>query len=438
MSLDGFRPGGALQGDLYVPCSKSIAQRVLVCSALAKGRTHLAPMLLGEDGTSALAAIQAAGAAVTREGEDLLITGSSLAGGLRATGDVDVGESGTMARLMTAALAFNGTSGRKVRVCGSGSIARRRSPALFAALRAAGVEIEFEGEADGWPVRIGPIEPPSDMLLTDPSSSQEVSGLLIALAGHAGTHRLTVHGSIPSSGYVDMTCRVLAALGVRTDLGQESPGTQTFEVRGALRESEERLRIVEPDASAAAVALAAGCLSGGSVRVPGLGPSSWQADKRIVEHLQEFGCTAGADEGALYASGLPVRGVDLDLSATPDLAPVIAALAGAVALSSEGSSVLSGLGTLPGKESSRIEVLASGLSALGLHAVATADSLGISPGNPVTGVVELDPHGDHRMAFAFGLLSLFRDGIRVKDPTCVAKSWPAFWDELERSGARRG
>ena len=96
-----------------------------------------------------------------------------------------------------------------------------------------------------------------------------------------------------------------------------------------------------------------------------------------------------------------------------------------------------GLETLPGKESSRIEVLAGALKALGLQVRATAHDLTIAPGQPTPEPLRLDPAGDHRMAFAFGLLGLVREGLAVQDSGCVCKSWPGFWEDLQRVGAAR-
>ncbi|MBI5361693.1 MAG: 3-phosphoshikimate 1-carboxyvinyltransferase, partial [Planctomycetes bacterium] len=137
------------------------------------------------------------------------------------------------------------------------------------------------------------------------------------------------------------------------------------------------------------------------------------------------------------ARGAPARGAELDLEREPDLAPVLAAVAAAAAWNTGARSVLHGLGTLPGKESSRIAVLAEGLSALGFAAEAGKDSLAIAPGaRRANEPVELDPRGDHRMAFAFALLGLLREGVFVRDPACVGKSWPGFWTDLARAGVR--
>src|SRR5262249_48857790 len=158
---------------------------------------------------------------------------------------------------------------------------------------------------------------------------------------------------------------------------------------------------------------------------------------RIVEHLRAFGCDARADADALRARGFPARGAELDLAGEPDLAPVLAAVAAGAAVRAGAESRLVGLGTLPGKESDRLAVLAGGLRRFGLTVEAGSDSLHIRPGPSADGPLELDPAGDHRMAFAFGLLGLLRPDVVVRDAGCVRKSWGTFWSDLERIGAVR-
>jgi 3-phosphoshikimate 1-carboxyvinyltransferase len=231
-----------------------------------------------------------------------------------------------------------------------------------------------------------------------------------------------------------MTLASLSDFGVRVERARTADG-ERFDVRGPLCAPEAPVA-VEPDASAAAVALAAACLSGGEVLVPGIEPGSRQGDVRAVEHLLAFGCQAFATCEGLWARGAPTRGAELDLEREPDLAPVLAAVAARAARDAGARSRLSGLGTLPGKESSRIEVLAEGLRAVGLAARASADALEIGPGIArASAGARHDPRGDHRMAFAFALLGLSWEGVLVSDPGCVAKSWPAFWEALERAGA---
>ncbi len=338
-----------------------------------------------------------------------------------------------MARLATAAFAFCGDAGRAGTIDVRGTLTGRSSAALFDALRSAGVRTD-PGDASRWPARITPIGPPNQVVLANPKSSQEVSALLVALAAWPGEATLTVRGPIPSRPYLALTVDALAQFGARVSETVDADGAAQFHVTGPLRAPEVPIAI-EADASAAAVALAAGCLSGGDAIVSGIGRGSRQGDARIVEHLAAFGCAAESRETELRASGRPTRAADLDLAGEPDLAPVLAAVAAGAALASGGTSRLVGLATLPGKESSRIEVLAAGLTACGFTAIATHAALTIGPGTSCAPSTALDSHGDHRMAFAFALLGLVVHGVQVKSPGCVAKSWPGFWRDIERAGA---
>jgi 3-phosphoshikimate 1-carboxyvinyltransferase len=230
-----------------------------------------------------------------------------------------------------------------------------------------------------------------------------------------------------------MTLAVLARFGVIVLRGGES-GDESFRTHGPLHAPSGHFAI-EPDASAAAVALAAACITGGECSVAGLTRDSLQGDVRIALHLAAFGCAAGFDARGIHAGGDIRRGAELDLSGEPDLAPALAAVAATAALRHGSRSRLSGLGTLQGKESARIDVLREGLSALGLDVRSTLESLDIAPGKPTRGPLVLDPRGDHRMAFAFALLGLARDEVDVSAPECVRKSWPGFWDDFARAGA---
>ncbi|MEM8710407.1 MAG: hypothetical protein AAGG01_05610, partial [Planctomycetota bacterium] len=274
-------------------------------------------------------------------------------------------------------------------------------------------------------------------------SSQEVSALLMALAAHPEQRRLRVVGPIPSRGYVDVTMDVLTAFGAFVAAqgfasDDSASAGENFIVQGPLSAPDASF-IVEPDASSAAVALCAGALSGGGeVVVEGLGTRSRQPDAAAAKHLAAFGLDTSGSHATerLVCRGEPTRGATVDCSSVPDMAPVLAAVGALAAQRELGPTRLTGLETLPGKESSRIEVLAKGLLAVGLavdyddRSLSILGSRGDAPDS-----VDLDAVGDHRMAFAFGLLSLFVPGVRVVGADCVAKSWPRFWRALEQAGA---
>lgn len=443
-SSDGVTSNGvsaqAVHG-VRLPRSKSVAQRAILAALLAEGCTELLGLgdeeATAEDIRRALDLAAQLGGPTAKDERHRIPGVGPWVDGTR----VDLGESGTFARLALAAAAFRGEPGATLELVPSGSLRRRGSLALVGALRSVGVDIEVRGGSEGagpeegFDLRIRSASTPASIRLEGPTSSQEVSALLLALAAERGSRRIEVLGVIPSRPYVDLTLGVLGRFGVGVTVSGPAD-REVFEFQGGLRAPANPL-VIEPDASAAAVALAAGCLGGRRIRVADLGAASAQGDVRITEHLAAFGCIAEAGPDELLAQGAPTRGARIDLEGEPDLAPVLAAIAAAAALDPgvRGSSRLDGLGTLPGKESSRIEVLAAGLRSLGLAVEAGPAHLEIGPGVESTpgakgGELLLDPHGDHRMAFCFALLSLLEPRIRVLDPECTAKSWPGFWSDI--------
>lgn len=466
----GWSPGTNVRGRIAVPGSKSIAQRVLAVALLAEGTTSFAGLPAGRDVMQALRCARAGGARFPSEAkpDDLLATaliprlgtgrilGAPMGDRERARdwATFHPGESGTTARIYTAIAALARPSGSGSEVVPEGSLLQRSSPALFDALRRAGAGIEHASEAapaGSWPALLTSTAPPTRLELIQPSSSQEVSALLIAAAAHRGPIEVRVSGAIPSAGYVAVTLQTLEQFGAvvtreefRSDV--DAHAGVTYRVQGPLVAPRATVRI-EADASSAAVALAAGVLCGGrstegsgpageGTSVEGIGLGSAQPDVGIVAALGALGCNVtGSSEERLAVSGVPRRGGTIDCSRMPDAAPVLAAVAAFVARSGEPVH-LKGLETLPGKESQRIEVLARGLRTVGYRVEHDDRSLSVLGSTGVAReAVVLDPEGDHRMAFAFALLSLFETGVSVSNPGCVSKSWPSFWETLGASSA---
>ena len=166
------------------------------------------------------------------------------------------------------------------------------------------------------------------------------------------------------------------------------------------------------DWSSAAFLIAAGVVTDGSVDVTGLEHESPQADRRIVQILEDF----GRDR----------RPLDVDLKDAPDLAPLVGAL-GCVA---SGTTRVRGAAHLRIKESDRIAAVVAAARALGCEARELPDGFEIDGPAKHGGLIET--RGDHRIAMAFAVAGLAIPGVVIDDPACVAKSYPAFWDDLLR------
>jgi 3-phosphoshikimate 1-carboxyvinyltransferase len=421
----GVRLQDLAPGLVNLPPSKSHVLRSLVLAASSRqpvsmSYEHGAGWLeAGDDIMRGVDCARALGAEVVVRGQLMEVTPREA---VPSGGTLPVGEAGFLGRVVPTAAALC-RSGRW-RVEAAGSLRGRRSNALWSALKGAGADIAVDG---GWPKEVLGPEERGDLHLLHATSSQELSAIWMALAASGGG-LVRVTGEVPSAPYLKLTKDVLEVFGASIE-----PRDGGFYVSSVLHGPEDALD-AEVDASAAAVALCAGVISGVRLEVPAALPGSAQGDWRVIEYLRDFGCVIEEEGGRLIAASGPLRGVELDLSGEPDLAPALASVAAHVALTHGESSSLMGLHTLDGKESPRGQVLCRGFSQAGLACEWRDPVLSVHPPRSAVGAQVLDSSGDHRMAFAFALLGLSLATVSVSGQDCTAKSWPNFWSSMD-SGA---
>jgi 3-phosphoshikimate 1-carboxyvinyltransferase len=185
---------------------------------------------------------------------------------------------------------------------------------------------------------------------------------------------------------------------------------------------------IEPDASAAVYPFCAAAISGGRARVEGLCADSIQADLKVLGVLEEMGCEVqrGADFIEVRGPVGRLRGARVDMNEMPDAALAIAV----VALFAGGPTQLLNIANLRIKETDRLHALETELRKLGASAHTTEDTLSIEPGRPRG--AEIETYDDHRMAMSFALAGLRIPGVSIRDPACVRKTWPEYFEMLER------
>ena len=402
-----------------LPGSKSITNRALICAALAPGETTLAGALFADDTEAMVEAVRSLGADVVCAPEKAAMRVRGTAGTVETSEDavVDARMSGTTGRFVAPVLAL---SERPVTLDGHPQLRARPFGDLADSLRRLGVRVEFPSGGDGLPMLIrGPIRSGDTSVAAD-RSSQFLSGLMLAAPLVPGGLRIRIAGVVVSRSYVEMTAEVMRAFGAAVEVGDH-------EVRIAPKGYRPLGRFeVEPDASSASYFMAAAAVTGGTVRVEGLGSGSVQGDTRFAALLADMGAGVDQDGAGTRVTGGPLRGVDVDLSDMSDTAPtlgVVAAVAGT-------PTIVRGIGFVRGKESDRIAAVVSGLRRCGVEARELDDGFAVVPPKAPVGA-RVRTYDDHRIAMAFSVLGLVAPGMRIESPGCVAKTFPGFYEALE-------
>ena len=408
-----------------VPGSKSITNRALVLAALwGKDRPcEVTNCLRSEDTEVMLAALQALGFRVDIDWAETRVRIGSGREQNRipaSRADLFVANSGTTMRFLTALVCLG--HGR-YRLDGVPRMRERPIGDLLDALQQLGVRTFSEGnngcppvcvEADG--LAGGRVRIKGDI------SSQFLSGLLLVAPFARADIDIEVQGPLVSRPYVEMTLRMMDDWGLTVLREWQEP---RFHVHGRQRPVGGLRYRVEPDASAASYFFAAAAITGGRVTVLGLPENSLQGDVRFVDVLADMGCRVERCSSGVTVHGRPLRGIDVDMN---DISDTVMTLA-AVACFADGPTTIRNVAHIRHKETDRLAALAAELRRVGAGVEEFADGLTVTP-RPLHGAA-VETYNDHRMAMSLALVGLRVPGVVIKDPGCVAKTYPDFFNDLE-------
>lgn len=410
---------GPVEGSVRAPASKSLTNRAILLAALAEGTSTIHDPLISLDTEAMVRVVDALGALVTWSPDALVVEGTG--GRVRAIyREAKAGLSGTTLRFGTAAAALGA---EPITLTGEPPLLRRPIGALTQALRQLGATA-VDNEGFG-PVTVrGPLA--GGAVTVDVSgSSQFLSAILMAAPYAQRDVTATAQGS-SADAYISMTAEQMRRWGADVT----SPGAGVWHVRAGAG-YRPRSEAVEYDASAAAHLFALAAASGGSMTVTNAVAPTAQPDAAITTVLRAMGCAVDHDGGVTSVRGPQhLAPVDVDLAAMPDQLPTVAVLAALA----DGASSITGAAVTRGHETDRIAAVATELGKLGVDVQERPDGLLIR-GGTATGPARLDTHDDHRLAMAFAALALRIPGVDIADPGCVAKTYPAFWDDLAGAGA---
>ncbi len=421
-----FDPSGPLRGLLRPPADKSISHRAALIAAMGDGETRVEGYLDSADTRSTLAAVEAVGAVV--EGADasavaptIRIRGVGLRGA--ASASVDVGNAGTLLRLLPGWLAGQETGVWSLD--GDESIRRRPVDRIVEPLRLMGARLRCRDD------RLAPLEigsaPLAGVDYEMPMASAQVKSCLL-FAGLLAEGETRVLESLPSR---DHTERMLAAAGAEIRHEGKWVG-----VRRAERLEPASIVVPADFSSAAFFVVAALLVPGSDVALDGVGLNPTRAGLLpILERMgaklevEPEGARGGEPVGRIHVRPAELRGTEVSGAEIPlaiDELPLVAL----AACFAEGTTTIRDAAELRRKESDRIATVVEALTTLGASIEATEDGMTIAGGKSLRGG-EVDSHGDHRIAMLGAVAGLAsRDGVAVGGMDAAAVSYPGFEADL--------
>ena len=412
----------SVSGQVTLPGSKSITNRILLLSAIADGETIIKHPLQSDDTHHMIEALKILQVDLTQNKNGDIHSKGSQGQFKNKSAEIFLGNAGTAFRPLTAALAF---SQGNYMLSGVPRMHERPIKDLVDALLQLNANITYLNQKGYPPLKISPSEIiiNSSVKIRGDISSQFLTALLMAIPLTKKEVSIEIVGDLISKPYIDITLNLMSRFGVHV----KKIDWQHFLIPGSSAYVSPGEIFVEGDASSASYFLAAGALAG-DIEVKGIGKNSIQGDVKFTEALALMGAKIQTLEASIKVSKVKtLQAINLDCNHIPDAAMTLAVLA----LFANGTTKLHNIGSWRVKETDRIKAMATELKKLGAAVVEGEDFIEITPPLHIKENVEIDTYDDHRIAMCFSLVSLKNIPITINDPACVNKTFPTYFEVLE-------
>lgn len=406
-------------GSIRPPGSKSLTNRALIVAALARGTSTLTGVLDSRDTQVMIDSLRKLGLVVDQSIDDCTVRLTGCSGRPpAANSDLWLENSGTSIRFLTALCALGHG---QFRLDGNARMRERPIGDLVDSLRQFGIVVECELGNECPPVIVtGSGLQGGISTINANVSSQFLSAVLMAAPCANKPVEIRLAGEMVSEPYVEMTLAVMSRFGVSVDRSQS----------GVFRIAPQSYNAtdydIEPDASAASYFFALAAISGGTITVEGLHANALQGDIHFVDALEQMGCHVTFGQQSVTVAGGQLHGIDIDMNAISDTAQTLAC----VAPFAKGPTRIRNVAHMRLKETDRVAAVVTELKKLGLNVEEHQDGMTIWPGLLHGGTVAT--YDDHRMAMSFALLGLKVPGVIISDPDCTSKTYPNYFDDLDR------
>ena len=411
-----------------VPGSKSITNRALLIAALAKGESRLSGALFSNDAKNMIACLNSLGIKIDANEENELITVQGCGGRLPVkNAGINVGSAGTAARFITALLAF---SGGVYHLDASEQMKKRPMKPLLDALTSLGVIISYDEKEGHFPFTLDSREVKGGRISLDTGiSSQFLSAVIMTGFLLKNGLRVDITGGRESLPYVDMTVKVMESFGVKVDTVHEN-GLASYILKEGNGYAAREYNI-EPDVSTACYFYAMAEILGCKAQVERVHLDSIQGDIEFVKLLTKIGAVLSEEKDGIMLQGAEngdYDGLEANLNSFSDQSLTLAA----VSTFAKSPIKITGVAHIRLQESDRLLAIKTELERLGIKTEMGEGEITIFPESMDSSEVEIETYEDHRVAMAFALIGLRREGVVIKNPNCSAKTFKDYFKVLDK------
>ena len=407
-----------LAAKIRIPGSKSLSNRALCLSALAKGESTLEGILHSNDTKRMIEAWSKLGVSITESGKNKLTIKGCKGNISPCEEELYCENAGTAMRFLTAILCLGHGP---YHLTGNERMYERPIKDLIDPLNKLGCRIVDERGSGCPPLTIGAGGFPGGTVeLESSKSSQYLSAIMMTAPYAQNATRIIIKGSLVSQTYVEMTLKIMHDFGVKAHWNKadciEIPPQQCYQARDYE---------IEGDASSASYFFVAAAICQGEVTIEGVYRNSTQGDLGLVDILEKMGCEVEWSDRQVRLIGKPLKGISVDMNTMSDVAMSLAI----AALFAKGKTTITNVANMRIKECDRISAICTELKKLGARVEEWDDGFSIEGSTPLQGA-KLDTYDDHRMAMSLSLAGLKVPEVVINDPACVNKTFPNYFDML--------
>ncbi|PCH93757.1 MAG: 3-phosphoshikimate 1-carboxyvinyltransferase [Gammaproteobacteria bacterium] len=420
-----LNPINKINGEIFLPGSKSLSNRALLIAALANGVTKITNLLVSDDINHMLNALTTLNVEYTLSdcGTECTVIGNNGFFKVKEPVELYLGNAGTAMRPLCAALA---ASEGEFILTGEPRMKERPIGHLVNALTQLQGDIKYLEDQDYPPVEIKGKALAGNLAgntvhIDGSISSQFLTSILMVTPLLKTDTLIKIEGELVSKPYIDITLNIMSRFGVDV----QNNDYQSFTVKGNQSYQSVEKYMVEGDASSASYFLAAGAIKGGEVTVHGVGKLSVQGDKHFADVLEKMGAEVTWRDESISIVGKALTGVDMDMNHIPDAAMTIAT----TALFAQGTTTIRNIYNWRVKETDRLTAMATELRKVGAEVIEGEDYISITPPKSFKHA-EIDTYNDHRIAMCFSLIALSGTAVTINDPKCTAKTFPDYFKQL--------